>query len=540
MAQFALPESSIFLAASDDSESTRLSSHHFPPLKIMDELSFELAEVPELTKLMSPLSRIGKAVLRRSIAQPLTRADSIRSKQLGVQELLDDEHAYDVVKGVVESGLETERGMLDYANGLWNTNGMFRPSLYRVYTDTRNFFKEIGTKSAEAEVESDYANYHLDRIRHLEKADIGRWINERACLSRKGLTPKSDLHWAEPRFEFKPHDYKPLRYVAIPTIMTGICGPMLYGLYTSAGIDIDMRSLVASVAAPFTLLSPYFVMAGAQFGRSFDDSKYVRPIQKKLFGNPDIEAAAESYGALDELVSLADYAKGISGARTFPKLIDRREHAFFGRNIRNPVLNHAIEDCVPFSIDLREPRLTITTGPNSGGKTTDLKTVPLTHVLGQIGSMVPGEEVAFTVTDHIAYRAPMIDSLHEPGGTLWKEVTEQKAVFFQTSPRSVVLLDELFRGTTTEEEFTHSHRVLNGYRRMGNTTILVTHNHRLADSYAGAKDVQFLQVEFDGDKPTRQLIPGISRFSRAGDVFEEVGFTDEAIEAYVQKQRAGM
>ena len=104
------------------------------------------------------------------------------------------------------------------------------------------------------------------------------------------------------------------------------------------------------------------------------------------------------------------------------------------------------------------------------------------------------------------------------------------------TPRSLVILDELAEGTTYEEKLQHSHNILNGFYRIGNNTLLVTHNHALADGLRTENKGQYLQVEFDGESPTHRLTTGISTESHADTIARKIGFSAEDIDSYLREK----
>lgn len=95
-------------------------------------------------------------------------------------------------------------------------------------------------------------------------------------------------------------------------------------------------------------------------------------------------------------------------------------------------------------------------------------------------------------------------------GRFAHELKQTREIFFNSTPRSLVVLDELAEGTTFEEKMTLSEYVLKGFHQLGATTILVTHNHELCERLQQENIGNYLQVEFVSEKPSHRLIPGIS------------------------------
>jgi len=217
-----------------------------------------------------------------------------------------------------------------------------------------------------------------------------------------------------------------------------------------------------------------------------------------------------------------------------PTIVEPDRYIAHLKAAKNPILGKEIPNYVPNDVDL-EPRLTFITGPNSGGKTAICKTITQIQLLAQIGCPVPAKKAETAVADRIFYQVPEFSSLEDGEGRFGTELKRTKAIFMATSPKSLVILDELSEGTTYEEKLETSSNVLNGFNKKGNVTILITHNHELVDRFMQGGIGQALQVEFKGDHPTFRLIEGISRVSHADRVAKKIGFAKEDIEHYLQE-----
>jgi len=98
------------------------------------------------------------------------------------------------------------------------------------------------------------------------------------------------------------------------------------------------------------------------------------------------------------------------------------------------------------------------------------------------------------------------------------------------------VLDELAEATTYEEKMEISYAILDGFHRIGSTTILVTHNHELARRLHQEGRSQNLQVEFKNKQPTYRLLPGISKKSHAELIAEKIGFSRKDIDTYLRRK----
>ena len=107
---------------------------------------------------------------------------------------------------------------------------------------------------------------------------------------------------------------------------------------------------------------------------------------------------------------------------------------------------------VPNDVNLVDAKLTLITGPNSGGKTTFCKTVVQEQLKGQIGCYVNASRAKMAIADRVYYQAPRFDSLQDEEGRFGTELKRTKEIFYSTTPQSLVILDELAEGTTLEEK----------------------------------------------------------------------------------------
>jgi len=204
---------------------------------------------------------------------------------------------------------------------------------------------------------------------------------------------------------------------------------------------------------------------------------------------PRLQDTAERVAELDVHAALADVAERNGYVR--PAMNDG-----FGLEIkagRHPVVEQMIvrEDFIPNDVRLdRDAFAMILTGPNMAGKSTVLRQVGLIALMAQSGSFVSADSARLGVCDRIFTRVGASDSLARGQSTFMVEMTETAAILSGASDRSLILLDEIGRGTSTYDgvaiawavtEFIHD--------RIGARTVFATHYHELvelADKLAGA------------------------------------------------------
>jgi DNA mismatch repair protein MutS len=150
---------------------------------------------------------------------------------------------------------------------------------------------------------------------------------------------------------------------------------------------------------------------------------------------------------------------------------------------RHPVVESMMprEQFVPNDVRLdSEERVVILTGPNMAGKSTILRQVGLITLMAQMGSFVPAEGAQIGVVDRIFTRVGASDSLAQGHSTFMVEMIETSAILNGATPRSLVLLDEIGRGTSTYDGVSIAWAVTEYiHERIGAKTIFATHYHEL-------------------------------------------------------------
>ncbi|KAL1919130.1 uncharacterized protein VTP21DRAFT_2512 [Calcarisporiella thermophila] len=153
---------------------------------------------------------------------------------------------------------------------------------------------------------------------------------------------------------------------------------------------------------------------------------------------------------------------------------------------RHPVVEHVLQtrskmfvknDCV-----LDEERVWLLTGPNMGGKSTFLRQNALMCVMAQIGCFVPAERAELGVVDRLFSRVGASDSLAQDRSTFMVEMLETAAILRDATPRSLVIMDEVGRGTAHFDGLSIAYAALRHlFHRRGCRVLFATHYHELAD-----------------------------------------------------------
>ena len=208
-----------------------------------------------------------------------------------------------------------------------------------------------------------------------------------------------------------------------------------------------------------------------------------------------IQQTSRATAALDVLVCLAEAATRFDYVK--PRLTRGDELSFVEG--RHPIMERVLDD--PFvANDLAmgddSARLFVLTGPNMGGKSTFLRQVALITVMAQMGGFVPAREAKLGLVDRVFTRVGASDQILRGQSTFMVEMQETALILRHATERSLVLLDEIGRGTATFDGLSIAWAVAEHIARSesGPKTIFATHYHELVDLAADIPTVGNLHV----------------------------------------------
>ena len=195
-----------------------------------------------------------------------------------------------------------------------------------------------------------------------------------------------------------------------------------------------------------------------------------------------VQAMAERLAEIDTLAALAETA--VAGRHTRPLLSNNLDITIRGG--RHPVVEQALgpNRFVPNDVHLNDTdhKLLIITGPNMAGKSTYLRQVAHIVILAQMGGFVPAEATAIGLVDGILTRIGATDDLVGGRSTFMVEMNETAAILQRATSRSLILLDEVGRGTSTYDGVSIAWAVAEHlYRVIGARTLFATHYHELTE-----------------------------------------------------------
>ncbi|MEX0939618.1 MAG: DNA mismatch repair protein MutS [Pirellulales bacterium] len=208
-----------------------------------------------------------------------------------------------------------------------------------------------------------------------------------------------------------------------------------------------------------------------------------------------LKATAELLAQIDSLAGLAELARSRRYCR--PRLSEQPVLSIVDG--RHPVLD-AIEPEGTFvpndtTCGEAESRILLITGPNMAGKSTYIRQVALLTLMAQIGSFIPAKEATIGIADRIFARVGASDELSRGQSTFMVEMTETARILNTASPRSLVILDEIGRGTSTYDGLSLAWSVVEYlHEHVGCRTLFATHYHELTDLAKSLDSVENLNV----------------------------------------------
>ena len=230
---------------------------------------------------------------------------------------------------------------------------------------------------------------------------------------------------------------------------------------------------------------------------------------------PQLMTTAQALADLDVLAGLAELAE--SRHYTRPELTE--EPVLDLEEARHPVLEQTLPPGVFVPNDLHlggaHGSLLILTGPNMAGKSTYIRQVALLHIMAQMGSFVPARRARIGLADRIFTRIGASDDIARGQSTFMVEMTEAANILNNASAQSLVILDEIGRGTSTFDGLALAWAIAEYlHERIGCRALFATHYHqltKLAEALPGVRNANVAVREHAGDIVfLHRVVPGPS------------------------------
>lgn len=227
-----------------------------------------------------------------------------------------------------------------------------------------------------------------------------------------------------------------------------------------------------------------------------------------------LQDIASTIGMLDVLANFAEVAANNNYIR--PGITN--DCKLLIRDGRHPVVESAVPGgFVPNDTDMdcQNNQFMLITGPNMAGKSTYMRQIAMIVIMAQAGSFVPATHASIGIVDRVFTRVGAFDDLASGQSTFMVEMVELANILNNATPRSLVLLDEIGRGTSTYDGYSIAKAVveyIHNKGRVGVRSLFATHYHQLTELAGSLKRVKnfHIAVKEEGDDLVflRKIVPG--------------------------------
>ena len=273
------------------------------------------------------------------------------------------------------------------------------------------------------------------------------------------------------------------------------------------------------------------ILTAAEHGQQFEYELFCMLRHWVADQGDRLRRVADLLATIDALASLAEVAAAAGWQR--PEVTEA-----FGLQIsegRHPTVESSAATFVPNDLELTPERfLLVVTGPNMAGKSTYARQAALLILLAQIGSYIPAQAARIGIVDRIFTRVGAADLLARGMSTFMLEMTETAHILRHATARSLIILDEVGRGTGTADGLAIARAVIEYLvQHVRAKTMFTTHYHEvttLADTYEAVGNA-CLQVRDEDGEVTflYKVLPGVSSHSYGIHVARLAGLPEEVV-----------
>jgi DNA mismatch repair protein MSH6 len=218
--------------------------------------------------------------------------------------------------------------------------------------------------------------------------------------------------------------------------------------------------------------------------------------------------AVKVIAQLDCLISLAAASAALGEPSCRPQFVESERSVVEFEELRHPCMLPNVTDFIPNDVKLGgdEANITLLTGANAAGKSTILRMTCVAVIMAQIGCYVPCVSATLTPVDRIMSRLGANDNIFAAQSTFFVELSETKKILAEATPRSLVILDELGRGTSSYDGVAVAQSVLHHVAtHIGCTGFFATHYHSLATEFSGHPEITPKRMQIHVDEDNRRV-----------------------------------
>nr|XP_033324145.1 probable DNA mismatch repair protein Msh6 [Megalopta genalis] len=500
---------------------------------VLDAISINNLRIFGDGSLMKTLDRcctpFGKRLLREWICRPSCRKNVIIERQQAIQELMDRSEAVQTARSIL-AGLPDLERLLSKIHALGNPAKMNnhpdgRAIMFEGHTYSKKRILDFTTTLSSFEDVLKIVALFEDFNSHLigcctkvepkgefpslrETLDYFKTAFDHEAAKKEGcIVPKEgvDVEYDSVLMELAQVKKDVERYLEKQKRHFGV--KVTFHGTDKKRYQIEIPdSQVKKVGSGFELMSQrkgykrYYTaeakeLLSRQINAEEHRDKVLKDLNRRIFARFSDKydmwnTAVYKLSVLDVLISLTEYA--LSGDMCVPEIGDGSNGQIYidmkeGRHPCIPSDNFIPNDTV-LAAD-NSTSFMLLTGPNMGGKSTLMRQVALLTIMAQIGCYVPASSCRLTIVDRIFTRLGANDDILAGQSTFLVELSETAIILQHATPHSLVLLDELGRGTSTYDGTAIAAAVVDALTKMKCRTLFSTHYHSLVEDYKNNKDV---------------------------------------------------
>ena len=219
-------------------------------------------------------------------------------------------------------------------------------------------------------------------------------------------------------------------------------------------------------------------------------------------------AAVNIISHLDCLISLAKASSAIGEPCCRPQFVDNERSLLEFEDLRHPCMLGNVTDFIPNDVKLGGDcsNINLLTGANAAGKSTILRMTCIAVIMAQIGCFVPATSARLTPVDRIMSRLGANDNIFASQSTFFVELAETKKILSEATSRSLVILDELGRGTSSYDGVAVAEAVLHHVAtHIGCVGYFATHYHSLAEEFSSHPEIKNMRMRIHVDDEERRV-----------------------------------
>jgi len=456
----------------------------------------------------SSVTPMGGRLLREWLLSPLCEVDAIRSRQGAVAELVENVFMREEIRDELGRVHDLERLIAKVSTARANARDLNSIGSSLTSVPLLEAQLESATSAALTEIAA-----QLDPLEELNARIAKTIVDDPPVIIKDGgvIRPGISEELDELREIAGAGKTWMAKFQASEIERTGLVG-LKIGFNSVFGYYLEVpRGQVARV--PETYIRKQTIKAGERYitpelkeyeTKVLQAEERSRDLEYDLFVDLR-EAVAEAAGRIldtAQAIATLDVYAGLAesaGKYQYVAPIVNDEGAIHIVEGRHPVIERS-DSCDAFVpndaiLDHENAKLTILTGPNMAGKSTYIRQVAVICLLAQVGSFVPAQAATIGICDRIFTRVGAGDDISRGASTFMVEMVEIANIVNNATPRSLVVLDEVGRGTSTFDGLALAWAIAEHiHTTVGARTIFATHYHQLTELAARLPDVANLNV----------------------------------------------